>query len=335
MMVGFEAWLKRLRVSPGRVALLSHQAALISTGETSAEALRRILGKDLVALFGPEHGYVGSTAAGEKTYTFTHPVWGIPVHSLYGEHRKPSPESLRGIDLIIVDLQDLGVRCYTYMATLRLMLEACAEERIPCLVCDRPVPFHGRPEGPVAETDHLSFVAPCEVPFVHGMLPTEIAAWLGLPFLSAPIRGQWTDFLAIRSPEFIPPSPAIRSRVTAMLYPSTVLAEAFPALDVMRSTPWAFRVLSAPWIDGEATAAALNAAGLPGVTFYGFVSGPACGSIRLHLTDPAAFRPWQTAVTLFRTLHDLYPTELEAGMRPEWLGKLLGCAPLHALRMLW
>lgn len=335
MTVGLEVWLTHLRRRPGRIALLSHLAALISTGETSAEALHRVFGKDLVALFGPEHGFFGTAAAGEHTHTLTHPYWGIPVYSLYGECRKPTPEMLSGIDLMIVDLQDLGVRCYTYMATLRLMLEACAEQGIPCLVCDRPVPFRGQPDGPVADPAWLSFVAPCEVPFVHGLLPTEIAAGSGFPFMAAPMEDDGTDFLDVRSPEFIPPSPAIRSRITAMLYPSTVLTEAFPSLDIMRQTPWAFRVIAAPWLDGVAVAEALGKADLQGIAFYPFAVGPSCGGIRLHLTDPARYRPWQTALLLLRTLHAWNASALESGMRPEWLGKLLGCAPLRALRMLW
>ncbi len=334
MKVGIEAWLQRGVFPEGKIALLSHQAALLTTGEAAAQALRRVFGERLVALFGPEHGYFGAAVAGEKTFTVTHPLWQIPVHSLYGEHRKPTPEMLQGIDFMIVDLQDLGVRCYTYMATLKLMLEACAEAGIPCLVCDRPVPFHGRACGPIATKERLSFVAPCEVPFVHGMLPTEIAAFLQLPFEAAHIEGSWDFLHPINAPEFIPPSPAIRSRETAMLYPATVLAEAFPAVDILRTAPWAFRVVVAPWMDSETVIAALEAEGVPGVTFHDFTQSEACRGVRLHLADAERYGPWLTAKVLFRTLYRLYPTELMHEARLDWLEKLLAVAsPLDLLEI--
>ena len=180
MRVGSEAWLSSASRSQ-RVALLSHQAALHSTGETTAQAFHRIFGENFIALFGPEHGYFGQAAAGEHTHTTLHPIWGIPVYSLYGDTRKPSPEMLKNIDTLVIDLQDIGVRCYTYLATLKLALEACQENHIQCVVCDRPTPLYGRTSGPIAEPEHFSFVAPCALPLVYGMTHTEVARWLQVP----------------------------------------------------------------------------------------------------------------------------------------------------------
>ena len=109
-----------------RVGLLSHQAALTANGATSAQLLHRALGSRLTALYGPEHGFFGQASAGEHTFSRRHPDWDIPVYALYGERSAPTPEMLEGIDVMVCDLQDLGVRCYTYLATLRNMLEACA-----------------------------------------------------------------------------------------------------------------------------------------------------------------------------------------------------------------
>lgn len=323
---GIEAW---LATAPRdlRVGLLSHQAALLSTGETAAQACRRVFGENLRALFGPEHGYFGVAAAGERTASATHPLWGIPVHSLYGQHRKPTPEMLAGLDLLIVDLQDLGVRCYTYLATLLLTLEACAEAKLPCLVCDRPIPWHTIEDGPVAEPEHFSFVAPCALPLVHGRLPTEIAAFSGLPHLAAPMTAPCPPFERPPVPEFIPPSPAIRSWETARIYPATVFAEALPQLDIARATAYAFRVLSAPWFEGERLAAELNALALPGITFHDFTQAPDQGAIRLHVTNARIFRPWAVTCALLRTLHRRYgPERLFAHpqARPEWMTKLCG-----------
>ena len=316
MTPGIEAWLRA--ADPAlKVGLLSHRAALLTTGETSAEALRRVFGDNLRALFAPEHGYFGLAAAGERTHTLPHPLWGIPIHSLYGELRKPTPELLAGLDLLVIDLQDIGVRCYTYLATLKLTLEACAEIGLPCVVCDRPIPCHGLPDGPPADPACFSFVAPCALPLVHGLTHTEAAAWLGLPHIPAPLTpGPEADFL--------PPSPAIRDRVAARLYPATVFAEALPQLDVDRAGPWAWRVLRAPWIEGPALAEDLNALGLPGVRFFDFTQ-PDLGGIRLHLTDNAAFKPWATAWAILRALRRRYGDAMlfdHPQARPDWMTKL-------------
>lgn len=327
--VGLEAWLatadRRLRVG-----LLSHQAALLSTGESSAQALRRIFGENLRALFGPEHGYFGRAAAGEEVFTEAHPVWGIPVHTLYGRCRHPTPEMLAGLDLMIVDLQDLGVRCYTYLATLKLTLEACAAAGVACLVCDRPIPCHHLPDGPVAEPDYFSFVAPCALPLIYGLTHTEVAAFLGLPHLAAPCQGACSDTVRpADAPEFLPPSPAIRSWATARLYPATVFAEALPQIDIARATPYAFRTLSAPWFEGAYLAAALNERSLPGVTFHDFTQTRDGGGIRLHLTDARTFRPWATTCALLQVLQSRYGAEklfAHPQARPAWMTKLCGRA---------
>ncbi len=327
MKVGLEAWLTTATPSL-RVGLLSHQAALLTTGESSAQALRRVFGHNLVALFGPEHGYFGVAGAGEKTFTTRHPEWGIPVYSLYGEHRKPTPEMLAGLDLLIIDLQDLAVRCFTYLATLKLALEACAEIGLPCLVCDRPTPFPGIEDGPTAEPEHFSFVAPCALPLVYGKTHTEVARWLNLPHLAAPMADYEPDVnRPADAPPFLPPSPAIRSWDNAHTYPALVFAEALPQLDICRATPYAFRVLCAPWFEGEALAAALNRQDLPGVRFFDFTQSPDQRGIRLHITDVRAYSPWQTTCTLLATLRERYGDEHlfhHPQARPEWMTKLLG-----------
>jgi uncharacterized protein YbbC (DUF1343 family) len=134
-----------------RVGLLSHQAALLKNGATSAQCLQKARGVNLVALYGPEHGFFGQAAAGQQTASRLHPDWGIPVYSLYGEFRKPTPEMLKGIEVMVCDLQDLGVRCYTYLATLRNVLEACAESKIPVIIADRPIPLPEVVDGPMLE----------------------------------------------------------------------------------------------------------------------------------------------------------------------------------------
>lgn len=334
MRVGIEAWLATANRHQ-RVALLSHQAALLSTGETAAQAVHRYFGAQFKALFGPEHGYFGRAAAGEKTLTEYHPTWGIPVFSLYGEERKPTPEMLAGIDTLVIDLQDIGVRCYTYLATLKLALEACQELGIQCVVCDRPIPLYGMQSGPIAEPEHFSFVAPCALPLVYGMMPTEVAHWLQLPHIPALMEGcPKTANRPLDAPEFLPPSPAIRSWETARIYPSLVFAEALPQLDIGRATPYAFRMLKAPWFNGLELADALNAAGLPGMRAYDFTQQQNEGAIRLHLIDYTIYDPWTVTSRLLQTLQDLYgPEKLfnHPDARPSWMTQLCGTEKWRSL----
>lgn len=336
MLPGIETWLKTANPA-WRVGLLSHQAALLSTGETAAQAMYRHFGSNFKALFGPEHGYFGGAAAGEKMSHQRHPTWGIPVYSLYGEYRKPTAEMLSGLDFLVVDLQDLGVRCYTYLATLLLALEACAEAGVQCVVCDRPIPFHGLEDGPIAEEAHFSFVAPCALPFVYGRTHTEVAAWRGIEYIPAPIVGYDDLFTSTRPkdfPEFLPPSPAIRTWETARLYPALVFAEALPQYDIGRNTAMAFRMLSAPWIQGEAFATAFNQLGVPGFRAFDYTQRSNCGAVRFHLTGDVAYRPWVTARALLTLLRDHYGDEhlfAHAEARPGWMTKLCGTESWQAI----
>lgn len=326
---GIETWLERANPK-WRVGLLSHQAALLTTGETSAQAMRRVFGEHFRALFGPEHGYFGIAAAGEKMSHQRHPQWDIPVYSLYGAERKPTPEMLSGLDLLVIDLQDLGVRCYTYLATLLLTLEACAEVGLPCVVCDRPVPFHGLEDGPVAESEYFSFVAPCALPFVYGRTHTEVARWVNATFIPAPMVGYDAHFVFERPsgfPTFLPPSPAIRTWETARLYPALVFAEALPQYDIGRQSAMAFRMLGAPWIQGEAFAAAINRAAIPGVRAFDYSQNREQGAVRFHIYDDVTYRPWQTACTLLSLLREHYGDEhlfAHPDARPAWMTKLCG-----------
>jgi uncharacterized protein YbbC (DUF1343 family) len=326
-----------------RVGLLSHQAALLKDGATSAQCLHRARGVKLVALYGPEHGFFGQASAGEHTASRIHPDWNIPVYSLYGESRKPTQEMLKGIEVMVCDLQDIGVRCYTYLATLRNMLEACAEAGIEVIVTDRPIPLPQVVDGPLLDERFASFVAPCPLPLVYGMTPGEVAQWmvkklsLKIKLTVVPMKG-WTRADARwegTRPDWVPPSPGIKTWETAMSYAATVFSEALPGIDCGRGTNLAFRVLGAPWIQAEPCAQALMKQRMAGVTFhpYRYVSGVApyqgteLDGIRLCVTDPARFRPVKTSVLILQTLAALYGTKRvwkHDGVRLEWFDKLYG-----------
>jgi uncharacterized protein YbbC (DUF1343 family) len=350
--VGIDTLLERPRawLAGRRVGLLSHQAAVDATGATSAQRLHRELGAKLVALYGPEHGFLGQAGAGEATYTRRHPDWGIPVYSLYGACRKPTPEMLRGVEVVVCDLQDLGARCYTYLATLRNMLEAAAAAGVRVIVADRPIPLPQVVDGPELELAHLSFVGPAQLPMATGLTPAESARWLvqnaAIPveLQVAPMQGWARDGRrGCDWPEFIPPSPGIRTWEAGMSYLATVHAEALPALDCGRGTNLAFRTLGARWLRAEAFCAQMQRCGLAGVQFHPhrYVGGVApyvgreLDGVRLVVTDPTRFQPVTTAVYMLHTLMRMYGAARvwrHAGVRPAWFDQLYGtCQVRQAL----
>jgi uncharacterized protein YbbC (DUF1343 family) len=366
MTVGMDALrARRFDLLKGRrVGLLSHQAALTADGSTSAQLLHRALGPRLMALYGPEHGFFGQAGAGEHTYTRQHPDWHIPVYSLYGEHRKPAPEMLKGVEVMVCDLQDLGVRCYTYLATLRNMLEACAEANVEVVVTDRPIPLPQVVDGPMLDPAFASFVAPCPLPLVYGMTPAESARWmkdaLGLrvALTTVPMEGWSREDAAWDGarPAYVPPSPGIKTWECAMTYAATVFSEALPGVDCGRGTNLAFRVLGAPWLRAETFCQAMANLRLAGVTFhpYRYVSAVPpqadreLDGVRLTVTDPARFRPAQTSLGILHVLAEVYGAARvwrHKGVRPEWFDKLYGTdrvrthlksgAPLNVLFAGW
>ena len=250
---------------------------------------------------------------------------------------------LAGVDVMVCDLQDLGVRCYTYLATLRNMLEACAEAGVEVVVADRPIPLPSVVDGPMLVPAFASFVAPAPVPLVYGMTPAESARWmkaaLGLKvaLTAVPMEG-WSRADAAwdgARPAYVPPSPGIRTWECAMTYAATVFSEALPGIDCGRGTNLAFRVLGAPWLRAEAFCGRVAEQRLAGVSFspYRYVAavapyaGKELDGVRLTVTDPARFRPAQTSLAVLQTLADLYgPARVwrHKGVRPAWFDKLYG-----------
>jgi len=256
------------------------------------------------------------------------------------------------------------VRCYTYLATLRNMLEACAEAGVEAVVTDRPIPLPQVVDGPMVDPAFGSFVAPCPLPLVYGMTPAESARWmkgalkLDVSLATVPMEG-WTRADAAwdgARPAYMPPSPGIRTWESAMTYAATVFSEALPAVDCGRGTNLAFRVLGAPWLRAEPFCAAMARLRLAGVTFhpcrYVAAVAPYAGreldGVRLTVTDPARFRPAQASLAILRALAELYGSARvwrHKGVRPDWFDKLYGTddvrrhlqsgAPLNPLFAEW
>jgi uncharacterized protein YbbC (DUF1343 family) len=311
-----ERWLVR-----GRTGLVTHSAAVDGAGCPSAERLWEHSRVQLSAVFGPEHGFYGLGGAGAPCRDARHPLWHIPVHSLYGAVRKPTAAMLRDVDVLLFDLQDLGARCYTYASTLRLVLEAAAEFDKPVVVADRPIPLPRVADGPLVEPDCASFVSAVPVPLCYGMTPGETALWMK-ENLRLPVRLRVAPMAGYARqpgwgpdwPPWIPPSPAILSWESARCYPITVLFEGLPTLDHGRGTPMPFRLFGAPWMRASAVCEFLSEARLPGVAFhphrYCAARPPhadqTLDGVRITVTDPSRVRPALTAITLINGLQRLY-----------------------------
>ena len=238
-------------------ALVANQTSVIFTPDGRwvhlADSLLQA-GLNLKKVFAPEHGFRGQVDAGEKVTDGTDPRTGLPVLSLYGANRKPKPEQLKGLDLVVFDIQDVGVRFYTYIATLQLVMEACARAGIPVMVLDRPNPNGHYVDGPVMEAAHRSFLGMTEIPLVYGMTIGEYArmineeGWLedGLKadLQVVPLEG-YTHDTAYQLP--IPPSPNLPNAQAVRLYPSLGLFEG-THVNAGRGTGHQFQCFGAPFL---------------------------------------------------------------------------------------
>ena len=280
------------------------------------------------AVFSAEHGYFGLAAPGEKTSDTRHPRWKIPVFSLYGATRKPTAEMLKGLERIVVDLQDIGIRCYTYLATLKLVLEAAAENGLEVIVLDRPIPLGGIVDGPMPDEKHMSFVCPANLPLCHGMTIGEEARYLaaGIPQIKLTVirlKG-WNHEMREPWPDFLPPSPGIKSWDAAVLYPVTVFTEAFPALDTDRNGNLAFRVLGAEWMDpSKLISDTKNDLKKFGLSIREYRWGKIAG-VLLSVENFDRYRPVAAAMALLSSIRRRWPERLAEGAREEWLAKLMG-----------
>jgi uncharacterized protein YbbC (DUF1343 family) len=242
----------------------------VSTGDLLAGAP----GVELAALFGPEHGIRGDAAEGVAVESGTDPETGVPIHSLYGSTRRPSPDVLRDLDVLLFDMQDVGARYYTYVSTMAYAMEAAGEEGLPFVVLDRPNPVRGDVvQGNVLDPAFATFVGLHPVPMRHGMTVGELARLyvgafgLDVELHVVPVEG-WDRSMAW--PEtglpWIPPSPNLPSVASALAYPGTCLFEG-TNLSVGRGTDAAFQQIGAPWLDGEALARTLEGHAFEGVRF--------------------------------------------------------------------
>ncbi len=288
-----------------KVGLITNATGLNSELIPTIDILFESDDVELVALFGPEHGARGEIAAGDKVDDYTDPVTNVPVYSLYGSTRKPTPEMLQGIDVLIYDIQDIGVRSYTYISTMGLAMEAAAEEGIDFLVLDRPNPLGGNKiEGNIAEEGYFSFVSQYPIPYVYGMTPGEVAVmineegWLGegkkVNLEVIEMEG-WNRSMTFDETglQWIPTSPHIPHENSAYFYVCTGIMGELGVFSEGVGYTLPFEVFAAEWIEERELASKMNALEIPGVEFrpivfkpfYGRDQGKTLHGVQIHFSD--------------------------------------------------
>lgn len=281
---------------------------------------------NLKALYGPEHGVRGEAEAGEEVDHYTDERTDLPVYSLYGDTRKPTPEMLKGIDVLLFDIQDVGARFYTYIYTMAYAMEAAADNDIEMMVLDRPNPISGGDvEGPVLDEDYESFVGMYPIPQQHGMTVGELAELFNEEFdihadLEVMKMNGWDRSMYYDDTElpWVMPSPNMPTLDTSIVYPGTALIEG-TNISEGRGTTKPFELIGAPFIDGEDLAENLSEADLPGVRFRSSYFTPESskhddelsGGVEIYVTDRNAYESVKTGLTIVKTIHDMYPDDFE------------------------
>ena len=310
-----------------RVGLVTNPTGVTADLEPTIDALANAPGVQLVALYAPEHGVRGDNDAGKYVESYLDKRTGITVYSLYGKTRKPSKEMLQGIDVLVYDIQDIGLRSYTYISTMGLVMEAAAENRIPFIVLDRPDPLTGiRVEGPMLEPRYKSFVGAYAIPYVYGMTVGELAQMIkGEMWMSDTLhckltvvpmdgwkRTMWWDETGL---SWVPSSPNIPHASTTMFAAMTgVLGELGTANQGIGYT-LPFELVGAPWADGGALSQYLNSKDLQGIFFRPISYRPTAADstsiryegVQLHVLDRDKVNFTQVELSILEALVHVFP----------------------------
>jgi uncharacterized protein YbbC (DUF1343 family) len=313
------------RLKGRRVGIVSNPASVDAGFQHIVDLLLAAPDVTVGAIFGPQHGFRSDVQDNMiETPHGNDCQRRVPVFSLYSETREPTAEMLSGIDALVIDLQDIGARIYTYIYTMANCLRACAKHGVDVIVCDRPNPIGGADvEGPMLVPGYESFVGQFPIPMRHGMTIGELARFFNEHFtinarlevvdMAGWSRGMYGDATGL---PFVMPSPNIPTLDTAIVYPGTVLFEGTMASEA-RGTTRPFELVGAPWVEAEKFAIAMNARKLPGVHFRAAVFEPTfqkhakktCGGCQIHVLDRRSFRPVLTGVALIDQIRAAGPSE--------------------------
>lgn len=319
-------------LSGKKVGLIANATSTDGRLVSSVDLLHNHQGIDLTCLFGPQQGFWGETQDNMIEWKGgLYPKYNLPLLSLYGESRKPTPEILADVDILVFDVQDIGTRIYTYIWTMVLAMQACAENKKEFVVCDRPNPINGkRMEGNVSSKEFSSFVALYPLPLRHAMTCGEIANYVNGEFgvgckltvvpLSGWKRSMWQDDTNL---PWVIPSANMPTLETANVYPGMVIFEG-TNISEGRGTTRPFEFVGAPFVNGFKLAEELSKYKLAGVflrpcifipTFNKY-AGQNCGGVQLHVTDRKKFEPVKTAVAILKTIREMHPEEFKWSQPP-------------------
>ncbi len=318
------------------VGLITNHTGLDAQEKTTIERLAHAPGVTLVALFSPEHGLAGKLDA--NVTSSKDPTTGLPVYSLYGDTRRPSDEMLTGIDALVFDIQDAGVRFYTYTTTMGYCMEAAAKNGIAFYVLDRPNPIGGEiVEGPMLDDDKRDFVAYFPIPVRYGLTIGELAQFynaenhIGTDLHVIQMRNWHRNyFFESTGIRWVPPSPNLRTTKGAILYPGLEILQN-AGVSVGRGTEAPFEIFGAPWMNGEEVASALNAKHLPGLKFVsqllipvtGLYSGQRCGGVSIKIGEKSVVRSMRMGLEIASVLKKMYPDEFDTAKTIALLGNAL------------
>ena len=325
--LGIERLLRSDRLRGTRIGLVANTASVDASFRHVADLLAEHSTSRLVALFGPQHGF--KAEAQDNMVESPHgrdSRIGTPVYSLYSQIREPTPEMLQDLDTLVIDLQDVGTRVYTFVYTMANCMRAAAAHGIDVIVCDRPNPIGGaHVEGPILQPACRSFVGQFSIPLRHGMTIGELAglfndtfgigARLEVSRLEGWDRTMYQDDTGL---PWIMPSPNVPTLDSAIVYPGAVLFEG-TNLSEGRGTTRPFELIGAPWLDPHALVTSLEHASLPGThirpvwfepTFQKH-AGTRCGGCQVHVTDRETFLPVETAITLMAAIREQSPSSFE------------------------
>lgn len=319
-----------------RVGLVTNPSGVDRYLNSTVDILYNAPGVELVALYGPEHGVRGDVYAGDKVADTKDAATGLPVYSLYGSTRKPTPEMLEGVDIIVYDIQDVGARSYTFISTLGLVMEACAQKGIEVMVLDRPNPLGGNKiEGCYVEQPFNSFVSQYKIPYVYGLTVGELAWMINEEGLNrgqlgnqepvkckltvVPMDGWKRDMLYEDTGlPWVLPSPNIPSKDTPVYYSASgICGELYGFMDIGVGYTLPFQVFGATWLDPEKLKVRLESYELPGISFRTIWYKPIAGSrkgelvkgLQFFFTDYEKARVTETQFYVMQAVAELYPEQ--------------------------